>query len=218
MPKPLVLEDIPLSPSGTVLDIVENILGQPTMNIHEKLEELHELCVERISFDSPERVVQIISVLAKIISSDPNPKVRAAALKVMEWMIILEEKAEAKQGKPAIDWHTVDVLLHKAQKQTTSDSLAMTARPVPASPEINLSPKIVLDMPVPVAERPQPHGIKPPAAEEKPEPPIMKFLRSVANTDDQEHIRELATRVIAKIQNLTAQESPLPSALTLTEG
>jgi len=206
MSQAATLKNDSLSPCKMVLDMLENILDQPTMDIHEKLDELLELCVERISFDSPERAVQIISVLAKIIASDPNPKVRVAALKVMERMIALEEKAEAEHGKPAINWHMVNVLLHKAQKQTERDTLVVTAQPG-------------LIAPLPVAERPQPHAMGTLAMEEGARPQtIMRFLRSIANTDDQEHIRTLANRVIAKIENLTVQESPSPSALTLTEG
>jgi hypothetical protein len=227
MPKAWALKNTAPSSAGMVLDMLENILADPEMDIQEKLGQLYALSVWHTFFDSPEQVVRIISVLANIIASDPSPKVRTAALGVMEQIIALEEKAEAEQGKPTIDWRTVDVLLREAKKQTKLDikeAAVFAARPnamqaIKPKPFVTASPDAsIASAPAPVAERPQPCGVKIPAMEKNPEPPIMQFLRSVADTDNEEHIRALAKRIIARIGNLTAIKPPSSLAPALAEG
>jgi hypothetical protein len=272
MPTASALKNITSSPAETVLEMIGGILNTPKMDIHTKLAALRELCVERITFDSPEQAVKIISALADIISSDPEPEVRIAALEAMERMISLEQKAEAERGKPVIDWRTVNVLWREAKKQTELDIIPVAARsgaPAPESPspppevapEVfasespefpeghapssnDISPQEAALLAVqenavaavkqahvpiappspemlaagPIADRPQPSGAKTPAVEEKAEPPIMKFLRSVADTDNEEHIRVLANRIIEKIETLTALKPPTPQTPAPTEG
>lgn len=59
MPKTSALDKGRLSPAAVVLAIVENIFDELTMDIHEKLAELRELCVERVSFDLPNRRLRL---------------------------------------------------------------------------------------------------------------------------------------------------------------
>jgi cell division protein ZapA (FtsZ GTPase activity inhibitor) len=238
-----------ISSASMVLDMLANILADSKIDIYKKLDQLHELSVERTIFDSPEQVVKIISVLANIISSDPDSEVRLAALGVMEQMIALEEKAEAEQGKPVIDWRTVNVLLRAARQQTEQDTEAAALintqqkstaaikqkshicmplqipRPEPGLKAVKLESFVainahspIMQVPMPLTDAPRPRGMKPTPVEEKYEPPIMKFLRSVADTDEEEHIRALATRIIVKIENLTSLKLLTPLPPTLIEG
>lgn len=238
MPKSVTSNSNSLTAADLVLEMLENILADPEMDLHAKLDQLHELSIGHTFFDSPQQVVTIISVLAEIIASDSNPEVRAASLGVMEQIIALEEKAELEQGKPTIDWRVVNVMLHAAKKQEKLDTeeavllstqenamldvqkMALESSLKIKAVELQLEtlkldpvikviakPGVVLS-PTVTSERPRVQGVTPPILEKGAEPPIMKFLRSVADTDNEEHIRALASRIITKIENLTSLKPP----------
>ena len=220
MPQADALKTISSSPAEVALEMIEHIRDDRTMDIQKKLAHLNELCLEHVSFHEPGEALKVIAILGGIISSDPNPEVRAAALQVMERMIALEEKAENEQHRAAIDWCKVDVLLSHAKQQTEQAPLAVAAQGNPESVMAiaEQTPTLPIIASPRVAERPQPAGATTPALEDAVEPPILKFLRSVAGTDSDANIRLLADRVMARIANLTNQGPQAPLTPALAKG
>jgi hypothetical protein len=218
MPQVLTIERTSASSAEVALKMVETMRRAGKMDIQKKLDQLHELGVERIILDSPEQAFKIIAMLGNIISSNPSSEVRVAALEAMEHMIALEEKAELEHGKKAVYWLAVDLLLSHAKQETEMSG------PEAPSPRDEGNAEITdeqTDVPAAtsavVAVRPQMAGVKAPAIESVAEPPIMKFLRSVAGTDSDESIRALANRVLARIENMTALKPSPPAAPAPTE-
>ncbi|MDP9127839.1 MAG: hypothetical protein M3N08_06245 [Pseudomonadota bacterium] len=135
MPLATATKSVRLSPAEMVLDMIERLLDEPKMGVREKLDELRELSTQRIAFDSPDQAVKIISALAAVITSDPSPEVRVAALHAMERMIALEEKAEAEHSRPGVDWRTIEIILREAKNKTVLDVLPVAARDGAPAPE-----------------------------------------------------------------------------------
>jgi hypothetical protein len=104
------------------------------------------------------------------------------------------------------------ILLPQAPILTALKPKAINTEPTPID-ELGVVTSIALAS-LPDDERPPPRHVKTPLMEEKIEPPIMKFLRSVANADDEEIIRKLAQRIILKIETLTNLKPPSTSVLT----
>lgn len=228
-----------------IANMLENTLVDPAVDIHQKFDELNALSTKLAYSTLSEELAEIIAMLMKVVTSRFSPDVYSVLQDVMSRKVLLQRKEKDKLDKLILQGMTVKSLGRESRPQKKLNLIEenildpqkneedafeqkktswlllllwLLLLPTENKPLITRKRDVNSRMAaVPLHIISQLTDMKIHVAEENTEQQIIKFLRSFSDTENDEHVRVLATRIISKIEKLMAPKAQKLSKFTLRE-